>query len=165
MQISLTVALKQHNVSPSQKGTLMRPSSPPLIRQSSPPLITGNPKLLPVEGLFFEFPAKPNLLLEGPEPQLEAALTSLIPFLSHPLVTWCGGIPGALPADHSGTLVVRQVDSLDGDQQQRLSRWLDDTIGRVQVIATTSEPLFEMVERGAFCDTLYYRLNVVRVEV
>ena len=43
--------------------------------------------------------------------------------------------------------------------------WLDDAVGTVQVIATTSEPLFPLVERGAFLDVLYYRLNILRVEV
>ena len=33
------------------------------------------------------------------------------------------------------------------------------------MISTTAEPLFALVERGAFLDVLYYRLNVVRVEV
>jgi len=35
----------------------------------------------------------------------------------------------------------------------------------VQVVSTSSEPLFPLVETGAFLANLYYRLNVVRMNV
>jgi transcriptional regulator of acetoin/glycerol metabolism len=35
----------------------------------------------------------------------------------------------------------------------------------VQVISTTSRPLFSLVERGAFLRELYYKLNVVRIDL
>jgi hypothetical protein len=108
-------------------------------------------------------PIRPNVLLEGPEPLLEAVVAALTPQLPCPLATWCG--EGPLPDERRGTLVVPEVHRLDDHQQRQLLRWLADTVGTVQVIAMTSEPLFPMVRRGAFLDVLYYRLNVVRVEV
>jgi transcriptional regulator of aromatic amino acid metabolism len=60
---------------------------------------------------------------------------------------------------------VQEVYRLDDSQQRQLMMWLDDAVGTVQVIATTSEPLFPLVERGAFLDVLYDRLNVLLVAV
>jgi hypothetical protein len=111
--------------------------------------------------LFSTSAGRPNLLLEGPESQVDAVVFALRPHLPGPLAAWCGG---ALPAEHRGTLIVQGAHRLDASQQQQLMQWLDDTQGTVRVIAT-SEPLFPLVGRGAFLDALYYRLNVIRVEV
>jgi hypothetical protein len=105
---------------------------------------------------------RPNLLLEGPETQVQAVVVALSPLLAPPLTAWCGG---GLPDEHRGTLIVQEVHRLDDIQQRQLMMWLDDAVGSVQVIATTSAPLFFLVERGAFLDVLYYRLNILRVEV
>jgi transcriptional regulator of acetoin/glycerol metabolism len=35
----------------------------------------------------------------------------------------------------------------------------------VQVISTSERPLFELVERGTFSDQLFYRLNVMHLEL
>jgi hypothetical protein len=105
---------------------------------------------------------RPNLLLEGPEAQVQAVVAALRPLLLCPVTAWCGG---GLPDEHRGTLIVQEIHRLDDTQQRQLMIWLDDAVGTVQVIATTSEPLFPLVERGAFLDVLYYRLNIFRVEV
>jgi hypothetical protein len=105
---------------------------------------------------------RPNLLLEGPEAQVQAVVAALRPLLPSPVIAWCGG---GLPDEHRGTLIVQKVCRLDDTQQRQLMMWLDDTVGTVQVIATTSEPLYPLVERGVFLDVLYYRLNILRVEM
>ena len=105
---------------------------------------------------------RPHLLLEGPETQIQAVVAALKPLLPSPVIAWCGG---GLPDEHRGTLIVQEVHRLDDTQQRQLMIWLDDAVGTVQVIATTSEPLFPLIERGAFLDVLYYRLNILRVEV
>ena len=38
-------------------------------------------------------------------------------------------------------------------------------IPRVQIISTVSEPLFTLVEAGTFLADLYYRLNIVRMDL
>src|SRR5215471_17697553 len=101
---------------------------------------------------------RPNLLVEGPESTTDSLLVALTPHLRQPLWTWCAGV-------QNGTLVVRCVNRLDRGQQKQLLEWLEVATGRVQVIATSSEPLFPLVKRGTFLDVLYYRLNVFRVEV
>jgi hypothetical protein len=107
--------------------------------------------------------ARTNLLLEGQELRLEAVLSVLTPRLSRPVTMWSQGI--LMPGEHRGTLIVPMVDSLDRDQQKRLVLWLEKTAGSVRVIATTSVPLFAMVQRGAFLDRLYYLLNIIRLEL
>jgi hypothetical protein len=98
-------------------------------------------------------------------PTIDAALVALKPHVRQPLWTWCAGLSVRLPPEPDGTLVVRNVSRLDRDQQQQLVDWLHVAAGRVQVISTASEPLFALVEHGIFLDVLYYRLNVVRVEL
>jgi transcriptional regulator of acetoin/glycerol metabolism len=43
--------------------------------------------------------------------------------------------------------------------------WLETTGEYVRVVSTTSERLFDYVERGVFLDALYYRLNAVLVDL
>jgi DNA-binding NtrC family response regulator len=62
-------------------------------------------------------------------------------------------------------LIVPLVNRFDDDQQRQLLRWIEETGGKVRVIATTPGSLFGLVERGLFLDALYYRLNTVRLEV
>jgi DNA-binding NtrC family response regulator len=76
---------------------------------------------------------------------------------------WSPGI--LMPAVDRGTLIVPRVDRLDDDQQRRLIYWLEKTAGSVRVIATTSVPLFVMVQRGVFLDRLYYLLNIIRLDL
>jgi DNA-binding NtrC family response regulator len=64
-----------------------------------------------------------------------------------------------------GHLVVRSVSALDRDQQQALLAWLDAPGNRMQVISTTTDPLYPLVSRGAFLANLYYRLNVLLLDV
>ena len=72
-----------------------------------------------------------------------------------------------LPQPSEGTLILLEVARLDANQQTELLRWLDqfDQRSHVQVISTTSKPLFSLVEKGAFLGDLYYKLNVVRIDL
>jgi hypothetical protein len=111
--------------------------------------------------------ARSNLLLAGSLSSTDAMLVALKPHLRAPLrqCTPKTGVP--VPQPREGTLVLLEVDRLDVKQQAQLLTWLDrfDERGRVQVVSTTSAPLFSLVETGAFLASLYYRLNVVRMDV
>jgi len=111
--------------------------------------------------------ARSNLLLAGSSSATDAMIVALEPHLIKPLrlYTPTTGVP--VPEPSEGTLVLRAVDRLDAKQQAQLIRWLDrfDERGRVQVVSTTSELLFSRVETGAFLVNLYYRLNVVRMDL
>jgi hypothetical protein len=106
---------------------------------------------------------RPSLLLIGPHQVTDAALLTLTPQLRQPLCCCRGGALFTLPAPNHGTLILRDVETLEADQQQLLLRWLDES--RAQVISVTSESLFSPVECGALLDALYYRLNALLLEV
>ena len=61
----------------------------------------------------------------------------------------------------TGTLVIREVDTLDRAQQEQFFAWLDRYAAGVQVISVTDRPLFPLVLADVFLEKLYYRLNVV----
>ena len=108
-----------------------------------------------------------NLLLVGSLAATNEMLAALKPHLRAPL-RQCkpkAGVP--VPEPREGTLVLLDVARLDGKQQSRLFQWLDrfDERRRVQVVATASEPLFSLVEAGTFLADLYYRLNIVRMDL
>jgi Sigma-54 interaction domain len=106
--------------------------------------------------------ARPNTLLEGPHEATDAIVGEAMEWLAEPHATWSGA---PLCCDRPATLVVRSVSALDGDQQQALLAWLDAPGDRMQVISTTDDPLYPLVSRGAFLANLYYRLNVLLLDV
>ena len=106
--------------------------------------------------------ARPNVLLEGAQETTNQIVDEAMDWLPTPHATWSGVPPSG---DRPATLVVRSIAALDRDQQSVLFEWLEAQGNRVQVISTTTEPLYPMVGRGAFLANLYYRLNVLRLEV
>jgi len=107
--------------------------------------------------------ARPNTLLEGPHETTDAIVGEAMEWLAEPYATWCGVPPAR--CDRPATLLVRSVSALDQDQQQALLAWLDAPGNRMQVISTTTDPLYPLVSRGAFLANLYYRLNVLLLDV
>jgi Sigma-54 interaction domain len=103
-----------------------------------------------------------NALLCGPGPVLTAALVAMQPHLTTPVQKADGGAP-SLPAISSGTLILEHVATCSPSQQQALLEWLD-VARQVQVIATSERRLFDLVQRGAFSDRLYYRLNTIHLD-
>lgn len=105
-----------------------------------------------------------NVLLEGAEPSTLAVLRLLQPHLSEPVIRRTRGLPLQLPAGEIGALILEEVSDLTGDEQARLLAWIDRR-AHTQVVSTTERPLFECVTRGFFDASLYYRLNVIIVEL
>jgi Sigma-54 interaction domain len=106
--------------------------------------------------------ARANVLLEGPNQVTEAIVSEAMGWLPKPHFTWTEVPPrGHRPA----TLVVRSVSEFNLEQQRSLLGWLEASGDRVQVIATTTEPLYPLVGRGAFLANLYYRLNMLLLDV
>jgi Sigma-54 interaction domain len=72
-------------------------------------------------------------------------------------------LPGALrlPESDPGCLLIGDVSTLVLEQQLDLYDWLDRFGESAQVVSVTSVPLWPMVERGRFLQSLFYRLNVV----
>jgi hypothetical protein len=80
-----------------------------------------------------------------------------------PVTKWEPGQPLVLPS--AGTLILHEVGSLTHEDQLRLLSWMERNAGRTRVICTSSASLFAQVEAGRFIDTLYYRLNVVSLDI
>ena len=57
------------------------------------------------------------------------------------------------------------METLTREEQDALHQWLSAGNGRARVVSSASEALFPMVESGAFNDGLYYRLNVVTIDL
>jgi hypothetical protein len=82
------------------------------------------------------------------------------------VVTWRPGQALELPPPgRATTLLLHDVDQLTIAAQGAVLRWLDQSVGRIWVVSTSTETLWPQVESGAFSDTLYYRLNIVCVRV
>jgi sigma54-dependent transcription regulator len=106
-----------------------------------------------------------NVLLEGSAAATDAALLLLHPHLRPP-VTWCQpGAPVQLPNRDAGAIVLRDVGALSASDQARLLAWTRLSRSRTQIVSTTEGPLFALVVRGLFNETLYYRLNIMLLHV
>ena len=86
------------------------------------------------------------------------------------------GKPGFFELAHMGTLFLDEVGELPLEMQVKLLRVLQEgeiiRIGGskpisvdVWIIAATNRDLWEMTEEGTFRQDLYYRLNVINIEV
>jgi len=107
-----------------------------------------------------------NVLLIGINGGVWNHLETLMPDLNEPVTTWTRGQQFVLPLpSRRGTMILHDVGGLSHMDQSRLLEWLELSGGRTQVISTTSSALLPRVENGAFNDTLYYRLNVVCVDL
>jgi len=107
-----------------------------------------------------------NLLLVGSSPAANAMLIALESHLREPLRQYTPKTGVPVPQLLEGTLILLEVARLDMEQQAQLLRWLDQCDERcVQVVSTAAEPLFPFVETGAFLADLYYRLNVVQMNL
>jgi len=108
-----------------------------------------------------------NLLLMGTSSATDEMLGALKPHLRVPLHEYTPPAGGSVPQPSEGTLVLSEVAKLDATQQTTLLQWLDQMSEclDVQVVSTTSEPLFPLVQTGAFHPDLYYKLNVVLMDL
>jgi transcriptional regulator with PAS, ATPase and Fis domain len=84
--------------------------------------------------------------------------------------------PGRIAAADGGTLLLDEVGDLPASTQVKILRFLQDRTyeplgsnqtvrADVRVIAATNRELSEMVRAGMFREDLFYRLNVVQIEL
>jgi hypothetical protein len=67
--------------------------------------------------------------------------------------------------ENPGTLFIHDASTLGAADQVRLLEWLDQSPPGTSVIAITAEPLFPVVQRGRFLPDLFYRLNLIVIDV
>ena len=108
-----------------------------------------------------------NLLIMGADDVVARFVTSLWPSFSAPSVVRRRDEPLRLaPASQqAGTILVYDVHALTRLEQHALSRWISAGNGRTRVVSTTTQSLLPLLETGAFNDGLYYRLNVVTLDL
>ena len=107
-----------------------------------------------------------NGLLVGSDRALAYLLDALLPEVREPVGRWCPGQQLLLPPTVSiRTLLVRDVDAMPVADQRRLHEWLHEASSMTQVVSTASASLLPLVECGAFIEALYYRLNVVVIDL
>jgi arginine utilization regulatory protein len=84
--------------------------------------------------------------------------------------------PGLFELAHGGTLYLDEVNSLNIELQAKLLRVIQDGVVRrvgatrtkdvdVRIIASANEPPAELVEKKLLREDLYYRLNVIYLEL
>jgi hypothetical protein len=123
-----------------------------------------------------EFPTDPDLvvavlrrgvpvrvLIIGDGSAVAPVLARIQEHCGQPLYDCRPGRGLALP-DGCGTVVLRDVSALHVREQQQVSAWMTECGTDCSVLATSAEPLFPVVMRGAFSADLFYRLNVVTIE-
>jgi Sigma-54 interaction domain len=108
-----------------------------------------------------------NVLLVGAEPALTELVCSLWSTFDELIMIRRRGDPLQLPSgpEAVGTLIIHGVETLTVEEQIALQDWLVVRNGRTQVVSTASASLMPMVEAGVFSDSLYYRLNVVCIDL
>jgi hypothetical protein len=107
-----------------------------------------------------------NVLVVGNPDATRIVVDMLRLDLRGPVVKWRAGQPLDLPTPGlAATLVLENVSELNLEEQFRLLRWFDDMRGKIRVVSTTRVPLWPHVQVGGFNEVLYYRLNVVFVDL
>jgi hypothetical protein len=106
-----------------------------------------------------------NTMLIGAIGKVDAFVDALMPGLNSPVVHWRPAEHQPLPPLTSGTLILHQVEAIPPERQRWFLARLTALDHRVRVISTSDKPVWPLVERGAFLAALYYRLNVLLMDL
>jgi Sigma-54 interaction domain len=103
---------------------------------------------------------RPNIMIEGEESHVEKTLVALTGDFRADTCEWATAERSRTSAPIA-TIVVREVTRLDRAERDRLRSWVEKSGPRVQLIVTSSTPVYRAVECGLFPPDLYYRLNTI----
>ena len=106
-----------------------------------------------------------NLLINCSFHELHTVASDLARLCARPF-QMCS-LPGwlDLPLDFTGTLLLTRIEELNIDQQIALFDWMSTAHDKAQVISIATMRLDQLVKTGRFLEGLFYRLNVVQVDV
>jgi hypothetical protein len=103
-------------------------------------------------------------LVVGTERATGSVLRSLRADFGAVVVNMRAGGPLTLP-EARATVILHDVSAMNGADQDRLYQWLNLSPPGISVIGVASEPMFPLVQRGAFLTDLFYRLNLIVIDV
>jgi hypothetical protein len=103
-----------------------------------------------------------NAVIVGGDVAVVRILTHVWPSIARP-VFWCTGRSLRLPLQPQGTVILQNVQLLDGLGQIRLLRWLTEIPQQPRLIATTPSELLPLVNRESFSRLLYERLSAIEI--
>ncbi len=108
-----------------------------------------------------------NFMLAGQPSAVDAMLASMLPHFLDPIRLFAPDTDRALLLPDEGTLILMEIARLKDSQQSELVAWMDEAhrSDDVQIVSTTSRQMMPLVESGEFRAELYYRLNVVRIDL
>jgi hypothetical protein len=106
----------------------------------------------------------PNVLLIGEDADLEAVVQRIQPHLRAAIAPWAPEIASGVPAAPFRTLLVKDVRHLDAGQQACLAALIAG-VPDVQIVSMAGAPVFPLTDTGAFLKNLYYKLNVVTLDL
>lgn len=109
--------------------------------------------------------SRPNVLVVGSSMDTDRTFEVMYPYLRTPVVAWVPRETREFPVSSFRTLVIRDAEALDSGQQENLVALLYRLASDIQVVSTSTVPLFPLVQRGQFLDRLYYQLNVVYLDL
>jgi sigma-54-interacting transcriptional regulator len=105
-----------------------------------------------------------NMMMVGRPSSTESVLVALEQILEKPVTFWQPAAHLTLPTA-GGTLVLRNVSEMTPAEQSVVCAWLEHYRHRTQVISTSTRPLMPLLGRRVFSDVLYYRLNMLYLEL
>jgi hypothetical protein len=105
-----------------------------------------------------------NLLIQAPQAAADDFLRRLLPHLRSP-IHHARADSFTLPTRAVSTVVLQNVTQMPTIEQNMLRAWMANPRHTAQLISTATEPVYPLVQQGRFPAWLYYRLNVVLLQI
>jgi len=107
---------------------------------------------------------KPNFLVLGGDVSVVRVALTLAEQIPMVVPVHVSEVPLALPRKSERACLLWDVAAMSLSQQHHLLRWMTECNDCVQVVSVASQPLWPLVVRGGFLDSLYYMLNTIVVQ-
>jgi transcriptional regulator of acetoin/glycerol metabolism len=116
-------------------------------------------------GSEFPWSSHSNLLVNCAAGELNRILGDLLECCG-PDVRACS-LPGPLdlPSGHAGTLLLTRIEEMSAEQQVALFDWMTKVHSTTRVVSVATTRLDRLVRQGRFLEDLFYRLNVVQMDI
>jgi Sigma-54 interaction domain len=106
----------------------------------------------------------PNVLIVCEDHLVDVVVARVARWSRRPLHS-CTADDWRLPTQAGGTLVLKDLWSLSNAQQSALFEWMNVNGEATQVVSVARPGLQALVEGGDFLEALFFRLNVLQIEI